>query len=207
MYVNIMRRTKEEALVTRENVLTAALEIFSQFGYSAARLADIAQAAEVTRGAIYHHFGSKEELYIALVTERSAGVNQLAEEILSQGGTSIATIRRLLVGLMEYAEENKEYRALLELAASKVELTEGLESIREDTIKGRRQLAAYFQDLLSRGIQAGDIRSDLAVGAAAWGLVSFMNGVGLIWIQDPDAFSLNEEKEALVDTFLKGIEP
>ncbi len=41
----------------------------------------------------------------------------------------------------------------------------------------------------------------------AWGLVSFMNGIGLIWIQDPQAFSLREDKEALVDTFMKGIEP
>ena len=202
-----MRRTKEEALVTRENVLTAALEVFSQYGYSAARLEEIAQVAEVTRGAIYHHFGNKEGLYKALVTERSAGVNQLAEEIFSQGGTSAEIIRRLLIGLMEYLEENKEYRALLELATSKVELTEGLESIREDTVRGRRQLASFFQDLLSQGIQAGTIRSDLPVEPAAWGLVSFMNGIGLIWIQDPQAFSLREDKEALVDTFMKGIEP
>lgn len=202
-----MRRTKEEALVTRENVLTAALEVFSQYGYSAARLEDIAQVAEVTRGAIYHHFGSKEELYKALVTERSAGINELAGEILNQGGTSPEIIRRLLISLMEYLEENEEYRALLELATSKVELTEGLESIREDTVMGRRQLASFFQDLLSQGIQAGTIRSDLPVEPAAWALVSFMNGMGLIWIQDPQAFSLREDKEALVDTFLKGIEP
>jgi TetR/AcrR family acrAB operon transcriptional repressor len=201
-----MRRTKEEALVTRENVLSAALEVFSQRGYSAARLEDIAEAADVTRGAIYHHFGSKEELYKALVTERSAGINQLAEEIIGQGGTSLEIIRRLLVSLFEYAEENEEYRALLELAVSKVELTEGLDSIREDTVKGRRQLAAIFQELLSQGIQVGTIRSDLPVESAAWSLVSFMNGVGLIWIQDPHAFSLREDGKVIVDIFLKGFE-
>jgi AcrR family transcriptional regulator len=179
-----MRRTKEEALVTRENVLTAALQVFSQCGYSAARLEDIARAAEVTRGAIYHHFGSKEELYKALVTERSTGINQIAE----------------------YAEEDEEYRALLELTVSKVELTEGLETITRDTVKGRRQLAAYFQELLRQGIQAGEIRSDTPVEPAAYALVSFLNGVGLIWIQDPRAFSLREDAEALVDVFLKGLE-
>ncbi|MFQ5922680.1 MAG: TetR family transcriptional regulator [Anaerolineales bacterium] len=202
-----MRRTKEEALITRENILTAALEVFGRYGYSSARLEDIADAAEVTRGAIYHHFGSKEELYIALVKERSAGVNQLAEEILNQEGTAIEIIRRLLLGLLTYAAENKEYRALLELAASKVELTEGLESVQEETTMGRRQLAAYLQELLSQGIQAGDIRSDLAVRPAAWSLISFMNGVGLIWIQDPSAFSLCEDGEAVVDTFLRGFAP
>jgi TetR/AcrR family acrAB operon transcriptional repressor len=202
----MMRRTKEEALVTRENVLTAALEVFSQFGYSAARLEDIAQAAEVTRGAIYHHFGSKEELYKTLVTERSAEINQLAEEILRQGGTPLEVIRRLLLRLIEYLEGNEEYRALLELAINKVELTAGLEAIWEETVKGRRQLAALFQELLSQGIQAGEVRRDLSVVSASWALVSFMNGIGLIWIQDPQAFSLGEHAEALVDTFVRGIE-
>ncbi len=205
--LNIMRRTKEEALVTRESILTAALEVFSQDGFSAARLEDIAQAAEVTRGAIYHHFGSKEELYIALVTERSAGVNQLAEEIVSQGGTSLEILRRLLIGLFEYLNENEEYRALLELAVSNMGLTEGLESIRDDTVKGRRRLADLFQEMLSQGIEAGEIRSDLSVRSAAWNLVSYMNGLGLIVIQDPGALSLREDGEALVDTFFKGIEP
>ncbi len=205
--LNIMRRTKEEALVTRESILTAALEVFSQDGFSAARLEDIAQAAEVTRGAIYHHFGSKEELYIALVTERSAGVNQLAEEIVSQGGTSLEILRRFLIGLFEYLNENEEYRALLELAVSNMGLTEGLESIRDDTVKGRRRLADLFQEMLSQGIEAGEIRSDLSVRSAAWNLVSYMNGLGLIVIQDPGALSLREDGEALVDTFFKGIEP
>lgn len=201
-----MRRTKEESLITRENVLTAALQAFSQHGFTATRLEDIAQAAKVTRGAIYHHFGSKEELYKALVTERSTGINELAEEIVSQGGTPTEILRRLLVSLFKYLEQDEEYRALLELTVSKVELSEGLESITRDTIMGRRQLAAYFQELLRQGIQAGEIRSNLPVESAAFALVSFMNGVGLIWIQDPRAFSLERDAEALVDVFLKGIE-
>ncbi len=201
-----MRKTKEEALVTRENILTAALDVFSQRGYSAARLEDIAQAAEVTRGAIYHHFAGKEELYVALVTERSAGINQLAEEIIGQGGTSLEILRRLLVGLFKYLDENEEYCALLELAVSNMGLTEGLESIRDDTVRGRRQLADLFQEMLSQGIKAGEIRSDLSARSAAWNLVSYMNGLGLIVIQDPRALSLHEDREALVDTFLKGIE-
>lgn len=202
-----MRRTKEEALITRENILTAALEVFSRDGYSAARLEDVAEAAEVTRGAIYHHFGSKEELYIALVTERSAGINRLAEEVLSQEGTAVEVIRRFLLSLIEYLHENEEYRALLELATSKVELTEGLKSLMEITTQGRRQLAVFFEGLLAKGVKDGTVRPDLPVTLAAWNLISFINGLGLVWIQDPGAFSIHEDKEALIDTFLKGFTP
>jgi TetR/AcrR family acrAB operon transcriptional repressor len=201
-----MRRTKEEALVTRENILTAALKVFSQNGYSATRLEDIAQAVGVTRGAIYHHFGGKEALYKALVTERSMGINQLTVEIVAKGGTPREMLRRLLLGLFRYVEENDEYRALLELATSKVEVTPGLESIMEDTIRGRRLLAKFFADLLHQGIEIGEFRSDLQVEDAAFALVGYLNGIGLIFIQDPQSFSIFERAETLVDVFLKGIE-
>lgn len=191
-------------MVTRENVLTGALEVFSRDGYSAARLEDIAEAAGVTRGAIYHHFGSKEELYIALVTERSAGINKLAEEVLTQEGTAVEVIRRFLLSMIGYLHENEDYRALLELATSKVEHTEALKSLMEDTIQGRRQLAAVFVALLAQGVQDGTVRPDIPVNLAAWNLISFMNGLGLVWIQDPGAFSIHEDKEVLVDAFLKG---
>jgi len=62
-----MKRTQEEAAKTRQDLLDAALQVFSQQGYQAARLQDIAKAAGVTRGAIYHHFGSKAELFNTLM--------------------------------------------------------------------------------------------------------------------------------------------
>lgn len=201
-----MRRTKEEAQITRENVLTAALQVFSQHGYSATRLEDIAKAAEVTRGAIYHHFGNKEELYIALVSERSAGINELAEKLIAESGTPKTVLRRLLVGLFEYVEANDEYRALLELATNKVELTPALAYIMQETIAGRRQLAGIFADLFRLGIEADEFRKDLPVDEAAIALVGYLNGLGLIWIQDPKAFSILQQAEALVDVFFQGLE-
>ena len=67
-----MRRTKEEAAVTRATVLKAALTVFSAKGYAAASLDDVAKTAKVTRGAIYWHFKSKADLYNTLVEELSA---------------------------------------------------------------------------------------------------------------------------------------
>ncbi|HEU5383170.1 MAG TPA: TetR family transcriptional regulator, partial [Ktedonobacteraceae bacterium] len=65
-----MRRTKEEAAITRERLLEAALECFHSKGYSATTLDDIARRAEITRGAIQWHFGSKADLYNTLLRER-----------------------------------------------------------------------------------------------------------------------------------------
>src|SRR3546814_1649852 len=57
-----LRRTKEEALETRESILDAAERIFFERGVSRTTLDQIARAASVTRGAVYWHFQNKSDL-------------------------------------------------------------------------------------------------------------------------------------------------
>ena len=66
-----MRRTKEDAELTRQSLLEAAIKVFSKQGYAATRLEDIAEAAKVTRGAVYHHFGGKAELFSEIIENSS----------------------------------------------------------------------------------------------------------------------------------------
>lgn len=65
--VSIMRKTKEEMLITRERILKAGFDCFYHNGYEQTSLAAIAQAAGVTRGAIYWHFEDKKALFRAVV--------------------------------------------------------------------------------------------------------------------------------------------
>jgi TetR/AcrR family acrAB operon transcriptional repressor len=200
-----MRRTKEEAEITKQNLLAAGLEVFSRKGYKATRVEDIARQANVTTGAIYHHFGGKSALYIALVEKSSTKSNRLAQQIVEEGGTPATILRRLLVHLFEFAEEDQEYRAVIELFLNKTELSPELSIITEQARKGRRQLAQFFSNLIRKGIEAGEFRPDVSSEDAALTLVGFMNGMGLIWVQDPEHFSIKERAENLVDSFLSGI--
>lgn len=61
-----MKRTKAQALQTREHLMLAALDVFHHHGVSRASLNEIAQAAGMTRGALYWHFKNKEALFEAL---------------------------------------------------------------------------------------------------------------------------------------------
>lgn len=60
------RKTKEEALATREKILDSAIDIFFENGVSASSLNDIALHAGVTRGAVYWHFKNKRDIFEAL---------------------------------------------------------------------------------------------------------------------------------------------
>lgn len=200
-----MRRTKEDAEVTKRNLLDAGLIVFSQKGYAATRVEDIAKQANVTTGAIYHHFEGKSDLYSALVDLNSAKANQLAEQILQEGGTPATILRHLLVRLFQFAEEDEEYRAVVELSINLTGFVPELDEITEQILEGRRQLAQFLSNLIREGIKAGEFRHDVSPEDAALALVGFMNGMGLIWVQDPEHFSIKERAENLVDSFLSGI--
>lgn len=200
-----MRRTKEEAEITRQNLLAAALDVFSRKGYSATRVEDIANQANVTTGAIYHHFDGKSALYTALIEENSARANKLAQQIVEAGGTPATVLRRLLVRMFEFGEVDKEYRSVLELFLNTSEITPELAAINEQILESRRILVQFFSNLIQEGIAEGEFQSRVSPENTALALVGFMNGMGLIWIQDPELFSIKEKAKELVDTFLSGI--
>lgn len=66
-----MRKTKAEALKTREELLLSALDTFYERGISRASLNEIAQTAGVTRGALYWHFKIKRH-YLKLCSNALA---------------------------------------------------------------------------------------------------------------------------------------
>jgi AcrR family transcriptional regulator len=64
--VNVKRRREENAEATRNAVLEAALERFAADGFDGASIDAIAEDARVTKGAVYHHFRDKAELFEAV---------------------------------------------------------------------------------------------------------------------------------------------
>lgn len=64
-----MRRTKTEALQTRETVLQAAAQVLMRHGVSGFTIEAVAQEAHVTKGGVLHHFPSKVELVLGLIAQ------------------------------------------------------------------------------------------------------------------------------------------
>jgi AcrR family transcriptional regulator len=60
------KRTSVQAAETRETILRVAGELFAERGYQATSIADIASAAGATKGAVFHHFKSKDELFVEI---------------------------------------------------------------------------------------------------------------------------------------------
>jgi AcrR family transcriptional regulator len=81
-------RKAEQSEATRAALLGAARNLFAERGYAAVGTEEIVKEAEVTRGALYHHFRDKKDLFRAVHEELEAEMAQRIAEQLSAGGAS-----------------------------------------------------------------------------------------------------------------------
>lgn len=201
-----MRRTKEEAAVTREQLLKKALAVFSKKGYATTTLEDIASEAEVTRGAIYHHFGGKAELYNTLVREYTNRGNVIMQQAVSEGGTLLDILRRVFVRQLQAVEEDQEMRALMELYQFKTGLAPELEEGHQQQIESVIGLVEMLADIMQQGMKAGLLRSDVDPKEMARAYLAFQNGLITLWLIAPSQFSLKASVETFAEILLAGIQ-
>lgn len=98
------RKPQERTVVTRDRLLTAAEQVFAQRGYEKAQLADIAGVAGFSKGALYAHFKSKEDLFFALANTKATGYRAKLRRALEGASTreaKIAAFRSFYVELFE----------------------------------------------------------------------------------------------------------
>jgi TetR/AcrR family acrAB operon transcriptional repressor len=202
-----MRKIKEEAEQTRQNLMNIALRVFLREGYLNTHLDTIAQEAGVTRGAIYHHFGSKLGLYNALADGYTQQTHHMIADIIARGDSPLATLRSLILSTTLIITTDEHYRAVSELMIFKTgaapELNEGIESKKRWVLTAIEQLAG----LVKEAQRQGEIREDISPREVAAGLLALQNGLTTLWIMNPKTVDLSKSAETIVDHYLNGITP
>lgn len=104
MAVNKPRKPQERTAVTRDRLLRAAEQVFTEHGYEGAQLEEIAKAADFSKGALYAHFKSKEDLLFALAQNRAGLYQAKLDNALRKATTrpaKVAAFRSFYVNLSE----------------------------------------------------------------------------------------------------------
>ena len=196
-----MRRTKAEAAVTKETLFKAGLSVFSRKGYTATTLEDIAREAGVTRGAIYWHFGSKAELYNALLNEYASRSGPLVQAAIAEGGSLVDVLRRVYTRLLVAVATDDALRAAIEISLFKAERSPELQP---NQAIGRALLGSLGA-AMRQGIASGELRGDLDPDEMARAFLASNNGAISLWLTTPAAFSLEASAPALAEIFISGI--
>jgi AcrR family transcriptional regulator len=107
---------QERAVRTREQVLDAAAEEFAAYGYMGTTLLDVVKRTGMTKGALYGHFSSKEELAAALVEEAGAELSLRAARAGQPGPAAVDTLRETVLDLTRHLRQDARARSALRLA-------------------------------------------------------------------------------------------
>ena len=200
------RKTKQDALATRDLILDTAECVFQRRGVSRTSLHEIAQAAGLTRGAIYWHFQDKVALFDAMMLRVTLPLESSLERDEPPGTLNpLAFLRRSVADTLGKTVRDPQLRRVFEIASHKTEYVDELQVIRERRIAFRETCMADLEHLLAAAMGLRLIGHHVPAGVAARGLHALIDGLLHNWLLDTAAFDLEQVGMAALDTYLAGL--
>jgi AcrR family transcriptional regulator len=186
---------------TRARILQAAEDCFAQRGYDAASVAQICRAAGVSKGAFYHHFPSKQALFLELLDCWLAGLDtQLAAA--RAGAQTVPEGLVQMAGMTQPVFEAGSGRLPMFLEFWNQAAHDP--AVWQATIAPYRRYRAFFSGLVEAGIAEGTLRS-VAPEIAAHVIVSLAVGLVLQGSLDPNGANWGRVLEEGVRLLLEGL--
>jgi AcrR family transcriptional regulator len=199
----MVRRTAEQAAATRRDLLDAAVVVFGERGFAAATLDQIADRAGVTRGALYHHFEDKADVYDAVLREKADRTMRPLTAELAGDGPPLQRLDRFLRSYCSALERDATFRAVLELLLFAGNDAPGRS--RELTARGYRAWLHTFHAVLMEASQRGELRAGVTPGTASRALMALTVGLTTTTLQSPGLFSPSRAAASVHDVLLRGI--
>ena len=194
-----MQQRSEE---TRLKILACAELLFARQGYDATGVQDICRAAELSKGAFYHHFPSKLAVFQALLENWLA---QLDAQ-LDQAGSASSDIPSTLLSMAAatgpvFSGVETRTRIILEFwiqAGRHADLW-------EIAVAPYQHYLAHFAALVERGAQEGDLQTDIDPRAASRLVIALAMGLLLQSFFDPQGADWSQLTVQGMEIFIQGM--
>ena len=192
---------QQRSAETREQILTAAMTLFAKSGYTAAGVAEICSAAQISKGAFYHHFPSKQAVFLAIL---EGELFKLDQSFVAANQQERPTDQTLLA----MAE-----RAGSALQSADVRLSILLEfwfqaarepSIWAAAVAPYQRYTTYISEIIRQGVHEGSLR-EVNPEQAARTIVAMAMGLLLQAMFETHNVNWGQETHQAVELLLTGI--
>lgn len=195
-----MARPAGQGEVTKQRIAEKAKQLFIQKGYAATSMEDIREFSQISKGSIYYHFKSKEDLYLYTVKEANKEWQNKWREEAEKVDT--ATAKLYLLGRY-YASDmlNPLSQTVPEYIAA-----ENLESqIKEKVVPLIQPEINIFYELIEEGVRFKEFESATSLKDLAHILYSTLTGMSITQFLGYDEESMLKLYQHAIDVFLRGI--
>ncbi|HHR6129896.1 TPA: TetR/AcrR family transcriptional regulator [Providencia alcalifaciens] len=188
------RRTQAQMEQTRALLLATARDFFCRLGYAETSMDDLTASVELTRGALYHHFGDKQGLFLAVVEQIDAEMNQRLHAITDSSDDLWSSFQRRCHAYLEMALE-PEYQQVI-LRDAKAVLGEAI-------AKSNLQCADAIEKIIAKLVE-----DNVIANVEPRALAALLNG-GLseaaYWIAQDKSETRLKQSIASIDVLLNGL--
>ncbi|MVU80695.1 TetR family transcriptional regulator [Nocardia sp. ET3-3] len=184
---------------TRNKILRAAREVFSEVGYDAATFKDIAARADITRTSVNHYFHSKEELYETLFDSTRERIDSVVRTGLRKADAENGVVERISTFLHAAVNIDSADRSVAKFIVASL-----FDSFRNPEFGSRAlgqldEVRAFFLSTLESDVVRGTLRSDADLTAITEMLVAVMWGMSMY----AGFVGTNDQLESVVDQFVE----
>ncbi|MGE5471559.1 MAG: TetR family transcriptional regulator [Bacteroidota bacterium] len=202
----MVRRTKEDAQVTRNHILDTAVEVFSHKGVAHTSLNDVAREAGVTRGAIYWHFSDKVDMFDAMIARLVCPLMINAEDRESRiKADPLRFVRDATQEFLGKMLSDVNFRKVFEIFWHKCEYVGDMATIRDSHLDEGENHIDILQRAFTLAQQEGQIGRQLTPHQATIGLISLLDGLLFNWTKNPAMFPLASYAQPLLDAYFRGL--
>lgn len=185
---------------TRDKILSAAQEVFSQNGYYTATMDMIAEKAEVAKGTLYYNFPSKVALFTEVIKEGFRYIAQRLMDIACSEYTPDRQVLKCIEFFVDYCIENSSYVNILFF-----ELSGGMDKEVREVADGLiADLAGIISNMLKEGMTYSVVRS-MDADIASYTMLGAMQGVMGRYIRGKDKPDVKKVKENIGKLLSKGL--
>lgn len=197
-------RRERERLRQRQEMLAAALALFSEKGYHNVSMQEIAKRAEFAIGTLYKFFQNKEDLYRALILEQSQKFHNALMQAIQEPEDEVEKLRNYIRTKGELFREHLPFIRLYlaESRGASFNIKAGL----DDEV---RKLYDTFLESLGQVFKSGIKKNQFKKVAEPFHLAvaldSVINSLLLLWLNAPERHSYPQNPDVILDIFLKGL--
>lgn len=200
--MNQKSRTIERPEVRTQQIVDAALRMFSRKGVQRTSVNDIVAEAGISKGLVYLYFKGKEALIEAVMARLFAPDLNRAERLLEEDAPAR---ERLLEYARTMALDAERYRKLLPLFFEYYSMMGRHKKLRNITADYYRQQENLLRGLVRQGMKTGEFAEDVDAETVAVSLLAMQEGFIMRWMMEPDTTDWPAQAEHAVGLLLNSL--
>ena len=191
----------------KEKIIHETLKLFSSKGFLGTSTHDILEAAHTSKGGLYNHFKSKEDLFFTVLSEARKIWRERNLAGLDQIEKPIEKVKKLLENYKDrYLKDTKTFPGGCIFVTLSVELDDQQPHLSREINEGFVRLKAMIKELFDQGKRSGELRGHVDTAAVTEMVFAGMLGASVNYGMQKSSAGLDQSVNSLIE-YIEGLAP